>query len=360
MIAIMHDINDATISRYDRSGMVGMVLATPDQMREGWKRAAEISLRPPSQNGSLVICGMGGSAIGAELARDLAGAENRFPIHVERGYQLPRFADSNTTVICISYSGNTEEVIALFREARSRDCGLGVITSGGILERESAESGVGMVKVRGGLPPRAAIGYLLTPLLKFLSEWGAIRLDQQDFSSLVETTESALENLAPAFINNPAMKISEKLFGRIPLIYSGGSLLRGAAYRWKCQFNENSKVMAFSNIFPELGHNEIMGWDCPEEIREKMSVIMLNDRDDHPRVKKRMAITASMLEDNGVEVIKIESGSWFPEGAATRAQRLLSAVILGDMASVYLALRRGIDPAPIDRIDLVKDKLRME
>ncbi len=337
-----------------------MVLSIPDQMRDGWKKAGDLSLRQPSAGGGLVVCGMGGSAIGAELARDLAGAGNRFPIHVERGYLLPRFADSSTTVICVSYSGNTEEIIALFREALNRNCGVGVITSGGILEREAAESGVDTVKVRGGLPPRAAIGSLLAPLLRFISGWGMIRMDEKDFSSLLETVEAALKNVAPDFINNPAMKISEKLFDRIPLIYSGGSLLNGAAYRWKCQFNENSKVMAFSNIFPELGHNEIMGWDCPEDIRKKMTVIMLNDRDDHPRVKKRMAITASMLEDIGVEIIKIESGSWFPGGAATRAQRLLSTVVLGDMSSVYLALRRGIDPAPIQRIELVKDKLRTE
>lgn len=353
-------IDEEIIDKYDRSGMVEMVLSIPGQMREGWREAGKLSLGPPPAGGELIVCGMGGSAIGAALAKDLSGYGSSFHFHIERGYTLPGFADSDSTVICISYSGNTEEILALFEEARRRGCGLGVITSGGELARRAEQAEVPAVKVRGGLPPRAAIGYLFVPLLKLLSVWGAVEMAESDFSRLVGTVEAALKSISPSAADNPAAEISGKLSGKIPLIYSGGALLRAAAYRWKCQFNENSKMMAFSNVFPELGHNEVMGWDCPGDISEKMAVIVLTDRDDHPRVVRRMEITSSMMEDMNVEVIRIDSGNWFPEGASTAGERLLSTVVLGDMTSVYLALRRNLDPVPIERIDLVKKKLRME
>ncbi|MBD3179711.1 MAG: bifunctional phosphoglucose/phosphomannose isomerase, partial [Candidatus Latescibacteria bacterium] len=303
--------------------------------------------------------GMGGSAIGASLARDLAGPECSFPVHVERGYSLPGFAGPDSTVISISYSGNTEEILALFRQAEELGCSLGAITSGGRLEAEAEGSGAGAVVVTGGLPPRAAIGCLFAPLVRILSGWGALKVDERDVEELIRTLRGALESLSPDMPDNPALRISEQLHGKIPLIYSGGGLLEAAAYRWKCQFNENSKVMAFNNFFPELGHNEVMGWDSPGNVREVLSVIMLTDRDDHPRVSRRMEITASMLEDLGVEVIRVDS-SWFQEGSSSRLERLLSTVSLGDMASVYLALRRGVDPVPIERIETVKNKLRTE
>lgn len=340
--------------------MIDHVIGIPDQIETAWRMAGDFALSRAVPGTPVVVCGMGGSAIGAVLLRDLIARDSTVPIHVTRGYTLPPFADRDTAVVCVSYSGNTEETLESFHNAQLIGCPVAVITSGGRLGKEAAEERVPVVTVPGGMPPRAAIGYLFTTLLRLVSNMKIHCVTDDEIGTAVRKTRRLARRYAldAEQTENAALQLAKKLYGKIPLIYSGGGLLGGLGYRWKCQFNENSKSMAFSNVFPELGHNEVTGWECPEKMREDLFVIMLRDIDDHPRVQKRMDVTYSMLEPLTGGAMMIDSVG--PPGREGRLQRLLSVLILGDLASVYLAVEYGKDPTPIEHIEAIKEYLRTE
>ncbi|MBN1163907.1 MAG: bifunctional phosphoglucose/phosphomannose isomerase [Candidatus Krumholzibacteriota bacterium] len=344
----------------DESHMIDSVLALPEHMEEAWRLAEPFTRAMSAWTSTLIVCGMGGSAIGGALLRDLIAREAVGSIYLERDYSVPGFADANTPVICVSYSGNTEEVLSAFENALSRGCPVGVITAGGMLEEEARRAGAPLLKVPGGMPPRAAIGYLFTPLLRLASSRGLFKLEEDEFRAVLRKTAKLLGkcSLEADLAGNSALQLAKRLYGKIPLIYSGNGLLQGASYRWKCQFNENSKSMAFRNVFPELGHNEVMAWDCPDKLRQDIFLILLTDRDDHPRVQRRMDLTFSLLGPLAGGAIKIESVGG--EECRGRLARLLSILVLGDLTSVYLAVEYGQDPTPIGKIEEIKTLLKTE
>lgn len=340
--------------------MLDKVIHLADQVEEAWANSRDFGAELGGAKGPIVICGMGGSAIGGQMLADLVKKESPVPVYLERGYSLPSFVSETTPVVCVSYSGNTEEVISSFREAVAKKCPLAVITSGGMLADEAAQAGVPVHITPGGMPPRAALGYLFTPLLRLAGWLGIVRISDEEIGSAVRKIRVISErySLDGGLSDNTAVQLTKKLYGKIPLIYSGDGLLAGAAYRWKCQFNENSKCMAFYNTFSELGHNEIMGWDSPERLREDFFVIMLMDCEDHPRIKKRMEITFDELEPLGGGGICIESDG--ENSRRGRLARLFSILALGDFTSVYLAVEYGKNPTPIEKIERIKDALRSE
>jgi len=344
----------------DTERMLDKALGLPDQMSEAWKLADALSECMPAASCTLVICGMGGSAIGGQLLCDLIAEDSKTSVHVERGYTLPAFVGKNTPVVCVSHSGNTEEVLGCFDDGLERGSPLAVITSGGILMERAEKAGIPLLRIPGGIPPRAALGYLFTPLLKLASCWGFCEIADEEFGSVLRKTRKLLAacTLEADLAGNTPMQLAKRLYGKIPLVYSGNGLLAGAAYRWKCQFNENSKSMAFVNNFPELGHNEIMGWDSPEKILQEIFLVMLTDIDDHPQVGKRMDVTYDMLEPLAGGAIKINSVGG--PGFAGRLARMMSIVALGDLTSIYLAVESGKDPTPIGKIEEIKKLLRSE
>lgn len=342
----------------DESRMIDHVISIPKQVEDAWRMAGDFTFSRPVSGSPIIVCGMGGSAIGGVLLRDLVARDSRVPLGVVRGYALPSSVDSDTAVVCVSYSGNTEETLESFHNALLMRCPVAVITSGGKIGAEAAEAGVPVLTVPSGMPPRAAIGYLFTPLLRLARDLGICEISDDELGSAVRKTRRLARkySLDADPTENTALQLAKKLYGKIPLIYSGDGLLRGLAYRWKCQFNENSKSMAFSNVFPELGHNEVTGWECPEKMREDIFTIILRDIEDHPRVQKRMDITYSLLEPLASGAAMIDSVG--PPGREGRLQRLLSILLLGDFASVYLAVEYGKDPTPIEHIEKIKEYLK--
>lgn len=340
--------------------MLDFVSSIPDQIASGWEESADFDAPFARGDSPLIICGMGGSAIGGRLIRDLIGEGGKVPIHLENGYRLPAYANEKSPVVCVSYSGNTEEMLSCFRDAVGRGCTPAVVTSGGKLAEEGTKAGAAVSLVPEGLPPRAAIGFLFAPLLRIVTSWGLYDMTDEGIDRAVRKTGKLVQRYSlegdPG--ENTALQLAKHLYGKIPCIYSGNGLLAGVAYRWKCQFNENSKSMAFSNVYPELGHNEVMGWECPERFREEHFIIMLRDGDDHPRVKKQMDITHAMLEplSGGAAVVDSEG----TKGREGRLMRLLSVLLLGDFTSVYLAVEYGKDPTPIGGIERIKEQLRSE
>jgi len=344
----------------DVSRMLDLAVHLPDQVEEAWR--AVKTVKTPSVRGKapVILCGMGGSAIGARLLRDMIQHDAPVPLFLESTYALPAFADKSTPVVCISYSGNTEEVLSCFQNALMRGCPTIAITSGGMLADEADAAGIRTIRVPTGMPPRAALGYLFIPLLGLVSKWGIYPVTDEEVDSAVRKSRKLAEkySLEADPVDSRALQLAKRLYGKTPLIYGGDGLLRAAAYRWKCQFNENSKSMAFANNFPELGHNEIMGWECPERLRGDFFLIVLRDVEDHPRVQRGMEAAYAMLEPLASGAVLIESEG--NEGRGGRLARLLSIILLGDFTSVYLAVEYGKDPTPIEKIDRIKEDLRME
>ena len=281
-------------------------------------------------------------------------------MHGVRRYILPSWIDESALVVCVSYSGNTEETLDCFHNALLRGARPVAITSGGQLAEEARREDAQIVEIPGGLPPRAAIGHLFGPLLGIAARRGLLSLDDEAVERAARRAGKIAARYAldadPA--ENTALQLAKKLYGRIPLVYGGDGLLSSLVYRWKCQFNENSKSMAFANVFPELGHNEVMGWECPERMREGMFLVALRDVEDHPRVQKRMEATSAMLEPLAAGAVLLDSAG--PAGRSGRLERLLSLLVLGDVASVYLAVEYGKDPTPIEKIEEIKNQLRTE
>jgi glucose/mannose-6-phosphate isomerase len=346
--------------RVDTLKMLDLVMHLPDQVEEAWRTVKDFKVSAVRGKAPIIVCGMGGSSIGGRLLGDMIRSEATVPLHFESTHALPAFADKSTPVVCVSYSGDTDEVLGCFQNALMRGCPTIVVTSGGALADEARAAGVRVLRVPGGMPPRAALGYLFTPLLGLVSKWGFYPVSDEEVELAVRKSRKLVEkySLEGDPVDCRPLQLAKRFYGKTPIIYAGDGLLRSAAYRWKCQFNENAKSMAFANNFPELAHNEIMGWDCPERLRADFFLIMLRDVDDHPRVQRGMEAAQAMLEPLASGSVTIESEG--DRGRGGRLSRLLSIILLGDFASVYLAVEYGKDPTPIERIEKIKEELRME
>lgn len=350
----MVDLDDASVyQRYDKSRMLDHLHAFPDQCGRAWDKVLKFELpREYADISNVVILGMGGSAIGGDITRRLALAESSVPVHVHRDYGLPAFVNANTLVIASSYSGNTEETLSAFEASlgtRSRKL---VITSGGKLRLMAERKGVPVYVVDYKAPPRAAFPHNFVPLLgifqklRLLADKSAVL---QESIGILNKLSGSLTETTP-LASNPAKQLATSLRGRVALIY-GAEILTDVAQRWKAQFNENSKSWAFSEAFPELNHNAVVGYEFPASVREKVFALMLRSPAFHARSLLRYEATAELLARTGVPYSFVES-----EGESALAQ-MLSLVLLGDYASFYLAMLNQVDPTSIDAIDFVKQYL---
>lgn len=331
--------------------MFGHIRSFADMWEETW-RIVENSdsfsdVEPPS---NLLLCGMGGSSIGGALLESLAYDSTPVPIAVCRRYVPPSWAGSGTLAVCTSYSGNTEETLSAYHNAGRTGCARFCITSGGELERRARNEGVPYVKIPGGLPPRAALPYTFVPLLHLASELGMVSIKEED---RIETG-NVLQKLGSEYGDrrpNEATIVADYLTGRIPVVYSGSGLLSAVNLRWRGQLQENAKTPAFGNLYPELNHNEIEGWESKSGFWGRIAVVELVTRDDSPAVRRRMDVTRRLLEPKAAGWYRFE-----PQGESALA-RLLAGVLLGDWVSYYLAQNLEVDPMPVSLIDALKDSL---
>ncbi len=346
-----------SIPNLDPSGMAKLLRNFPRQIEEGSRIGETFRLPRSFQRGieKIVFVGMGGSAIGGDVIRSLVSGESSVPLWVWRHYTLPPFVDSKTLCIFSSYSGNTEETISAFHEARKRRVKALAISSGGELARLARGSSIPWIEIPQGYPPRLALGYSVFPLLKLLSHLKLARWKPEAF----EETVSLLERLgrkkyAPEIPSrsNRAKRIAQALWNRWVVIYAGMELLDSAALRFRNQIEENAKAMASHHLLPEMNHNEILGWRFPAELIPKCACVFLSDREDHPRIQLRMRITQEVVRARrGVRIEEIES-----EGRS-RLARLFSVIYVGDWVSFYLALLYHIDPTPVAIIESLKRRL---
>jgi glucose/mannose-6-phosphate isomerase len=333
--------------------MFGMIAAMPDHLEEGMAAGRAVDLRGIEEETfqSVVVAGMGGSAIAGDIVKSYLLGRLDVPLWICRHYVLPEFVNRRTLVICSSYSGNTEETLSAYDHAIDRGARVVAIATGGRLAEQAQSDGVPLIKIKGGLQPRAALGYSLAPLLVVLSRNGLCD-DQCDY---ITGAATAVRRWAKSYLpdvdDNPAIRLANDIHGTIPLIYAGYERFDAIAYRFKCQINENAEAHAFANVFPELNHNEIVGYGQLYGLDKALSVVMLRDSQDHKRIKARMDITAQYLRDRGIKVISLEA----PPG--TELERIFYIVQLLDFTSYYLALLNGVDPYPVRAIDYLKEKL---
>jgi glucose/mannose-6-phosphate isomerase len=343
-------LDRATIAEFDSTDQLTDVLALPEHLRDACWKVESTNLGQWDSPAGLVVAGMGGSAVGGALARAILGDHASRPILAARSYGLPAWTTPETTVLCSSYSGDTEETLACYEAAGALGATRVVVTTGGELAEAARRDGVPVIPAAGGFQPRAAVGYATVAALEVAAACGAGPRMGSEIDVAAEHLEALVEEWGPdAPEESLAKSIARRLSGTIPLI-AGAGLTTAIAYRWKTQINENAKVHAFWHELPELDHNELVGWTAIEGLGP-FTQVFLDDSDTHPRTKHRMDLTAKLIGDAAQDVIRIESRG------RTTAERVFSLVLLGDLVSLYLAILRGADPGPVEVLDRLKGEL---
>jgi len=335
----------------DAQNMIALTHEFPEQCRKGLNIAMQFNPptpRLPIQN--VVVTGLGGSAVGGDLLRVLVEDNGEVPLVVNRDYQMPAFVNDRTFVIAASYSGNTEETLSAFEDAQDRGALLACVTSGGELAQRAAHYGTPVAFIPRGQPPRSAMGYLFIPMLMAAHKVGVIRRDPTgDLQNAIALLEKAREqwNADVPFEKNPAKQLAAKLYGKLPIVYGSQAYSTVVAFRWKTQLNENTKIHAYSNGYPEMNHNEILGWVLAKQQVPNLAVVLLRDQMERPKIVARVETTRRLFA-RAADVHEV-----FAEGHSLLA-RMLHAIYLGDWVSCYLALLYGVNPTDISYINLLK------
>lgn len=349
--------------------MLSYVTQFPDHLEASAGLAGLDRVAPlPASCRRILLCGMGGSAISGDLVQPLLQNQG-VSLTVWRDYGLPHWAAKDDLVIAASYSGNTEETLSALDSARKLGCPVLGISSGGTLKALAGEtdgSGFPLVELPGGLPPRAALGHGLGALVHLLAALKVIPDPVAEINDVCRQLRAAASGcLAPwdgpspanpesgERQNIPVRELAELLKDRIPVLYTAGSEAHGPGSRWKAQLNENAKIPACLAPFPELNHNDLVGWSLPDSLRPRFALVILEAGNLDERSRVRVDATRKLLADEFSVIHRIVA-----EGNTAFA-RTLSLVQYGDFLSCHLAFLTGVDPMPVDRIESLKKILSM-
>ena len=353
----MIDLDDLNaIGALDSEDVLGAVERFPDQCREAWDIGRAATGLPDATGvDSMLVLGMGGSGVSGDVVQTILEERLTVPMRVIKSYgPLPEWVGRNTLVFAVSYSGSTEETMAALEDAQARGCRAVAISSGGPLAELAVTHGFAHVAIPSGQQPRASLGYLTIPILAVLVEMGLAPDLQDDIDEAIEV----LSDLASrchrkrSYAENPAKDLAHKLAGKVAIVYGGFPLGATAAYRFKCDLNEYGKAPAFSHFFPELNHNEIVGWNKVAEVtKQSFVLVLLRDPADHERVKIRFEITTDLIRSSFADVVEITA-----EGSSALA-RLLSLIFVTQLAAIYVGLANGVDPGPMKIIQGLKGQL---
>jgi glucose/mannose-6-phosphate isomerase len=348
----------------DKSGMLELCLKTNEFCNEAIALARRFRLPERAQvsksrqivyrkPGNVVIVGMGGSAIGGDMLHDWLLSRIAVPVEVCRDYYLPAYADEETLVFIVSYSGETEETLSAMLDALKRKCMVIAIASGGTLISFAQKLHLPYITVRSGLQPRVAVPYLFFPLVVAMEKIGLVSNIEKELEETPKVLEAlAEENSSTVPLKeNFAKKLAWELHSTIPVVY-GFRQYRAVAMRFKSELNENSKIPAKWESFPELNHNDIVGWEAASKLTKKFTVLLIRDEDEPPEIRNRIETTKKLSLPKAKKVLEIKA-----RGKSALA-KMFSAVFLGDMTSVYLAILLGVDPAPVKIITAMKKEMQ--
>ncbi|MDX1585266.1 MAG: bifunctional phosphoglucose/phosphomannose isomerase [Balneolaceae bacterium] len=339
------------ISSVDGQNMWELIAEFPNQWDEAMKITEGLDLSIDADRINKICCaGMGGSAMGPDLIKAYSYNCCPHPVEVVSHYNIPDWVDEQTLFIACSFSGDTEETLSALKQARERNAMTIAITSGGALLLKATKEEFDYVKIPGGIPPRAALGFSFVPLFRIFDYLGFLD-EGEDALSETELYLSQQGELLSDISDNEALSLARELQDTLPVVYSDSTIMKPVNQRWRNQFEENSKTLSYGNVLPEMTHNEIVGWEQVVHLTGRLSVIMLFDREDDKRVRKRMRIVKDLIEDqvSSIHVLSTRGES--------RLTRMFSLIQMADWTSFYLAIINNVDPTPIAKIDLLKSRL---
>jgi len=319
--------------------MRDVILNSPKQLEKGLELAKDIKLK--GKFDKIIICGMGGSALPANILITYLFNELKIPVFSHRSYNLPPQADKNSLIVAISYSGNTEETISAYSQALEKGYKVAAIATGGKLKEiaEKNNKPIAVIPTDAG-QPRFSVGYQSAALLKILANSGVI---EDKSGEILETAKQ----LNPLESENEGKELAKKLVDKIPVVYASAHM-RILARIWKIKLNENSKIMAFWNYFPELNHNEMVGLT---NLKGNFHFLLLQDKDDHEGVQKRMELFSDLAKEKGagIDVLQLRGKNTL--------EKMWNCLILGDWATYYLAREYNQDPTPVKIVEEFKKRL---
>jgi glucose/mannose-6-phosphate isomerase len=349
----MHALDDlAFLTRNDPTDMAGLTRGFADQCRIAWDIAESVDYSPiDGEYSHILVTGLGGSAAGGDLLSALLSEIGAVPGSVNRDYGVPSFVGCRSLVFATSYSGNTEETLAAAEDARLKGATIIAVTSGGKLAEWAGRHGIATVRVPGGQPPRTALGFMFLPLVVACVRLGL--LPDQNFEHVIAQIRRAatIAGFDSPFIQNPAKQMAEFLHGSVPILYGASPWLMSIAQRWRGQLNENAKVITSTHVFPELCHNEILGWEgAATQSVDEWRGILLCGGTESARMQTRIQITLDLIG----EILPLQTVS--AEGELLLA-RMLYLAHFGDWLSLYMAALAGRDPGQMKAIDDLKSAL---
>ncbi len=324
--------------------MQELVKSFPKQLSEAIEIGRNASLKGQNKGiQNVLISGLGGSGIGGTIVAELTANEAIVPITVNKGYFIPEFVNEKTLVIISSYSGNTEETLEAFEQALAKKSTVVCVSSGGHVIETAKEKGLDFISIPGGMPPRACLGYSLTQLFYVLAHFGII---SKRFEAELKKSVSLLADKQEEIVAK-AHQITEQLFNKLPIIYATEGY-EGVAVRFRQQLNENSKMLCWHHVIPEMNHNELVGW---RDENHDLAVIIFRNDDDYSRVVSRIEINEEVISKYTPNVIEV-----FSEGES-QVEKSFYLVHLGDWVSCFLAEKRGVDAVEVNVIDFLKGEL---
>ena len=343
--------NSEEIRKIDKSNMLSFQIEAVNHYDQALRIGEKVSWKNPKPE-NIIIAGMGGSAIGGEIVKDWVRNRVSTPIEVNRDYTLPDYADTRSLVVVSSYSGDTEESLSAFLDAKRRGCMICCISSGGLLLEYAEKFGVPFLIVPKGMPPRAALPYMFMPLLRWFEKVGFVSGFSQEYQETKRVLGKVAKENSPEIPvkKNPAKTLATGIIYTVPVVYGFG-IYRSVAQRFKQQFNENSKIPAKWEFFPELDHNEIVGWEENGGLTKHFSAIFLRGGNETEEVRSRIEITKKLMAGAVSKQFEVWS-----QGKSSLAM-MLSTILVGDFASVYLAILRKVDPTPVQTITTLKKEL---
>lgn len=348
----MIDLDDAEALRAaDPSSMLGAASALGADAAASYASGTGTAVARLEDVASIVVCGMGGSAVAGDVLKHAFRDRLRVPVEVNRSHGLPAYAGPSTLVVVSSYSGETSETLSAFEDALARGRTVLAITSGGTLAARCEELELPVAQVPGGGQPRAALGHLAFAMLGALETAGVLPSLAAEVRATVAAFGTVVAGLGPDVPTaaNPAKEIAAWIGDRIPVVWGADGIGSLAAMRWKTQLNENGKVPAWNASMSELDHNEVVGWVEPYG-REHV-VIVLRHGGENDEIAARFRLSADIVRAAGAEVREVGVADGPP------LSRLFSLIAIGDHASCYVGLRRGIDPTPVLAIARLKAAL---
>lgn len=321
-----------------------LIQRLPEQVEQAYENALNFTPSGASAPiNNVLICGMGGSGIGGTIVAELLKDECAVPVTVVNDYVLPAFVDRHTLVIASSYSGNTEETYAALQDAMAKGAQVACITSGGKIGELAGENGFDCITIPGGNPPRSQFGFSAISQLRLFTAYGLI--DPARFDRL-STLGDFLRGRQSAHIMR-AEELVRTLADRIIILYAAQNNA-GVAVRWRQQINENAKRLCWHHVYPEMNHNELVGWEGGDS---RFGIIVMRSEDDHKRSRLRMEITEEMMRSKGALLEFVDAVG------STREERCFDLIQQGDWLSLLLAEHYGVDPVAIVPIEHLKSEL---